>query len=225
VAGLTGVFAPASLTAIVGPNGAGKTSLLKALAGILAPRAGKIVCAARAGKRLGYLPQQSELERDYPITVVELVALGRWREFGAFRPPSDRLAGAIDEAIAAVGLADLADRPIGQLSAGQFQRVLFARLMLQDATVILLDEPFAAIDESTTEDLLGLIKRWHAEQRTVVAVLHDLDQVRAHFPDTLLLARSCIAWGDTATTLTDDNRARTRAALRPSAGTPAKVAA
>ena len=100
-------------------------------------------------------------------------------------------------ALAAVELNDFQRRPIRSLSAGQFQRVLFARMLLQDARLILLDEPFTAIDARTTADLLDVVRAWHAEQRTVIAVLHDLEQVRAHFPETLLLARSGIAWGQT----------------------------
>jgi zinc/manganese transport system ATP-binding protein len=213
---LTGEFAPASLTAVVGPNGAGKSSLLKALAGIIRPAAGEVTCAALARHRLAYLPQQDELDRGFPITVAELVALGDWRNFGAVREPPRRLAASVEEALAAVGLSSLTDRQIAELSVGQFQRALFARLLLQDADVILLDEPFASLDENTTEDLLHFLQRWQREGRTVVAVLHDLDQVRRIFPSTLLLARSPIAWGDTSYSLSADNLARAQKSLDPS---------
>ena len=212
--GLTGAFAPGTLNAVAGPNGAGKSSLLKVLAGMRPPRSGHITYSQPTAGRLAYLPQQSELDRDYPITVAELVALGAWRRFGAFRQAPDNLIKPIEETIAGVGLEGNAHRLIGELSAGQFQRALFARLILQDAAVILLDEPFAAIDEGTTAELLRLVRRWSEERRTVIAVLHDLDQVRAHFPATLLLARRCIAWGDTGTTLTADNLALARDAMR-----------
>lgn len=221
--GVTGRFAPASLTAVVGPNGGGKSSLMKALAGILPTRTGTITCPARVSHRLAYLPQSFELDTSYPITVAELVALGGWRAYGSFRRLPEHLRPTIDQAIAAVGLEDLGGRPIGQLSVGQFQRALFARLLLQDAAVILLDEPFAAVDENTIEDLLCLVHAWHAEGRTIVAVLHDLDQVRRHFPMTLVLARECIAWGDTATTLTDEALTRARDAVRR-ASAPATAA-
>lgn len=210
---LTGSFAPASLTAVVGPNGAGKSSLLKAIAGILPPRTGRITCAASAANLLAYLPQQAELDRDFPITVGELVTLGGWRSFGAFLRPSTVMTERMMQATAAAGLDGFTERPIAELSVGEFQRALFARLLLQDASVILLDEPFAALDERTTEDLLQLVKHWHDGGRTIVAVLHDLDQVRAHFPSTLLLARCCIAWGDTSTILAQDNLVRARKAL------------
>jgi zinc/manganese transport system ATP-binding protein len=210
---LTGEFAPASLTAVVGPNGAGKSSFLKALAGVIRPTSGEVVCPAFARHRLAYLPQQDELDRDFPITVAELVALGDWRKFGSVREVPPGLAASVHEAVAAVGLLTIIDRPIAELSVGQFQRALFARLLLQDADVILLDEPFASLDESTTEDLLQFLQRWRGEGRTVVAVLHDLDRVRQHFPSTLLLARVPIAWGDTSVSLTADNLARAQKAV------------
>jgi zinc/manganese transport system ATP-binding protein len=216
--GLTGEFAPASLTAIIGPNGAGKSSLLKALAGIIRPAAGEVICAALARHRLAYLPQRDELNRGFPITVVELVALGDWRNFGSVREPPPHLAEKVREALTAVGLSAVTDRPIGELSVGQFQRALFARLLLQDADIILLDEPFASLDESTTADLLRFLQRWQREGRTVLAVLHDHDQVRRYFPATLLLARTPIAWGDTLLSLSADNLARAQQALGPSQG-------
>jgi zinc/manganese transport system ATP-binding protein len=206
--GVTGDFAPASMTAIVGPNGAGKSTLLKALAGIIRPMAGEVTCAALAHHRLAYLPQQAELDRGFPITVGELVALGDWRNFGSVREPPPRLAASVHEAVATVGLEAFINRQIAELSVGQFQRALFARLLLQDADVILLDEPFAALDESTTDELLNLLQRWREKGQTIVAVLHDLDRVRLHFPSTLLLARSPIAWGDTSLSLSADNLAR-----------------
>jgi zinc/manganese transport system ATP-binding protein len=211
---LTGQFAAGSLTAVVGPNGAGKSSLIKALAGILPPRTGEIRSTAAVGEHFAYLPQQSELDRDFPITVGELVALGGWRSFGAFRRPPDTLTVRVADAMAASGLDGFGARRIADLSAGEFQRALFARLLVQDAAVVLLDEPFTAVDERTTDDLLQLVRRWHREGRTVIAALHDFDQVREHFPTTLLLARSCIGWGDTAAVLTTDNLMRARKMLQ-----------
>jgi zinc/manganese transport system ATP-binding protein len=216
--GVTGEFPAASLTAVVGLNGAGKSSLLKALAGIIRPTAGEVICAALARHRLAYLPQQDELDRGFPISVTELVALGGWRNFGSVREPPGALAASVYEALAAVGLSTVMDRQIAELSVGQFQRALFARLLMQDADVILLDEPFASLDESTTEDLQHFLERWQGEGRTVVAVLHDLDRVRRHFPSTLLLARSPIAWGDTSLSLSAENLARGQKALVPPEG-------
>jgi zinc/manganese transport system ATP-binding protein len=211
---VSGLFGAGSLTAVVGPNGAGKSTLLRALAGVQPLRRGDITYSQPIRGRLAYLPQQSELDRDYPVTVAELVALGAWRSIGAFRPLSEDLLSSIDVAIAQVGLEGFADRLIAELSAGQLQRALFARLIVQDASLILLDEPFAAVDEDTTEELIQLIKSWHGEQRTIVAVMHDLDQVRAYFPNTVLLARQCIAWADTELALSADNLAAANRTMR-----------
>jgi zinc/manganese transport system ATP-binding protein len=210
--GVNGRFAAGSLTAVVGPNGAGKSTLLNALSGLTRPNRGEIVCPARERKRMAYLQQQTELDRDFPVTVAELVGLGLWRSFGAFRTPPATVADRVVEAIGAVGLQDQIHRRVGELSVGQLRRAFFARLLLLDAEVMLLDEPFAAVDVGTRDALLMLMASWHREGRTIVAVVHEFDQVRAHFPSTLLLARSPVAWGDTATVLTDANLAKAVAA-------------
>jgi len=191
-------FAPGSMTAIVGPNGAGKSTLLRTLAGELRPLAGRI---EGLRGRPAWLPQQAAVDRSFPIDVHAFAAMGLWTRLGAFAGLTRRHRAWVDDALAVVGIADLAARPIGALSGGQMQRVLFARLWLQDARVILLDEPFNAIDATTEADLLALIRQWNAEGRTVLAVLHDLQLVRRHFPDTLLLAATGIAHGPTAQVL------------------------
>ncbi|MBV1797795.1 metal ABC transporter ATP-binding protein [Siccirubricoccus sp. G192] len=204
---VSGRFAPGSLTAVVGPNGAGKTTLLRALAGLHRPQEGRIEAAPPGvAARIALLPQQSALDRAFPLGCLDVVLFGLWGESGAFRAlPRDARARAA-AALEAVGLGGFERRPVGSLSAGQFQRVLFARLLLQDAPVILLDEPFNALDARTATDLLALVRRWHGEGRTVVAVLHDLDLVRREFPETLLLARDCLGWGPTEQVLSAANR-------------------
>lgn len=208
---LDGAFALGSMTAIAGPNGAGKSTLLKALVGELPLASGAIDRGVLVSIDIGYLPQAAEIDRHFPLTVGETVLLGAWRQAGAFGAVSARSAQEARRALAAVGLPDFERRPIGSLSAGQFQRVLFARLLVQDAKVILLDEPFTAIDSRTTHDLLEVMQSWHREGRTVIAVLHDFEQVRTHFPQTLLLAREPIAWGPTASTMTSANLQLARA--------------
>jgi zinc/manganese transport system ATP-binding protein len=196
---VSGEFASGSLTAVVGANGAGKSTLLAAIAGVVRLAGGAIDCPAR--QLLAYLPQLAAIDRDYPLTVSELITLGGWREFGAFRAPNSALRARAAEAAETVGLAGRLGRVVGELSVGELQRALFARLILQDAAVILVDEPFAAVDAHTMSVLLDQITRWHHEGRTVIAVLHDLELVRAHFPSTLVLARCCVAWGATETAL------------------------
>lgn len=206
---LSGCFRTGSLTAIVGPNGAGKSTLLKAIAGTLRPISGRVNRAVPQ-RRLGYLPQAAEIDRSFPLSVLETVVLGAWRGLSLWRGVTAAHRKDATEALQAVGLEGLEDRLVGALSSGQFQRVLFARLLLQDAPVLLLDEPFTAIDARTTADLLTIVRRWHGQGRTVIAVLHDLEQVRQHFPETLLLAREAIAWGHTDQVLITENLARAR---------------
>ena len=207
---LDGVFADGSLTAIVGPNGSGKSTLLKGITGILKPLGGSIERGTTRTRAIAYLPQSAEIDRSFPATVADLVALGHWRSRGLWGAITGPDYEAVREALEAVGLRGFENRALDTLSGGQAQRALFARVMLQDASVILLDEPFTAIDEKTTADLIGLVQRWHGEKRTVVAVLHDIDMVREVFPQALLMAREPVAWGDTSEALAPENLLKAR---------------
>ncbi|MDI3513051.1 MAG: zinc/manganese transport system ATP-binding protein [Rhodocyclaceae bacterium] len=199
-----------ALVAVVGPNGAGKSTLLKGLAGELRPIGGRIVLPALPPGGLAYMPQRGEIDHSFPVSVFDVVAMGLWHEIGAFGGLSQDQRRRVRTALEAVGLAGFESRPIGSLSGGQLQRARFARLMLQDAPLILLDEPFAAIDSRTVEDLVALILAWHAEGRTILTVVHDLEQVRRHFPTALLLSREPVAFGPTAEVLTPERLARAR---------------
>jgi len=207
---ISGEVVRGDLLALVGPNGAGKSTLLKGIVGQLKPLSGSLSLDGLRPSDIAYLPQQIDIDQSFPITVFDAVAMGLWHDIGAWHGLNRARSLAVQEALDALGLQDLADRSVGALSGGQFQRVLFARLLLQDAAIILLDEPFRAVDTKTVEDLLSLIGRWHEEGRTVIAALHDLDQVRAHFLKTLLLAREVVAWGPTKQVLTAKNLARSR---------------
>jgi len=208
---LEGEIASGQALAVCGPNGAGKSTLLKALAGLLPPLGGRIDRCGASARDVAYLPQLIEVDRSFPINVRDFVAMGAMRRIGLFGRLDATERARTGEALERVGLSGMEDRPIDTLSGGQMQRVLFARLIVQDQRVILLDEPFGAIDEATTQDLLGLIAHWRSEGRTVVAVLHELDLARRAFPETLLLARERIAWGETRATLCAENLARARA--------------
>lgn len=213
-------IAEGSLTAVVGPNGAGKSTLLKGVARVLAPLEGRVSLGTIKRDGIAYLPQQSDIDRSFPITVVDMIAMGLWREIGPLGRMNRHHRSRIATGISAVGLEGFEDRPIGSLSGGQMQRALFARLLLQDARLVLLDEPFTAIDVRTTADLLGVVRRWHGEGRTVVAVLHDFETVRAHFPRTLMLARELVAHGPTHQVLTAENQFRARQMCEACAGPP-----
>ncbi len=208
---LTGVVRAGSLTAIVGPNGAGKSTLLKGIMGLLRPLEGRVELVGLKLAEVAYLPQQAEIDRGFPISVLDTVLLGHWRTIGAFGRVTAPLLAQGRAALDSVGLGGFERRAVSSLSVGQFQRVLFARMLVQDARLILLDEPFSAIDARTTLDLLCLVGRWHAEGRTVMVVSHDFDQVRAHFPEALLLAREPVAWGRAGEVLNAANLARARA--------------
>ncbi|RZN09587.1 ABC transporter [Bradyrhizobium genosp. SA-3] len=202
---LNGDVAPGALVAVIGPNGAGKSTLLRGIVGILKPLDGSIHLGGRDSRDIAYLPQSAEIDRSFPISVFDFVGTGLWRGTGLFGGIGKAARQKILRAIAAVGLNGFENRPIGTLSGGQMQRVLFARVLLQDASLIVLDEPFNAIDSKTTADLLALVKDWHAEGRTVLAALHDMEMVRTHFSETLVLARGPVAWGPTAEVLTPEN--------------------
>jgi zinc/manganese transport system ATP-binding protein len=160
--------------------------------------------------RMALLPQQAGMDRAFPMLCRDVVMQGLWSRLGAFRGARREDRARAEDALEAVGLGGFARRPVGEMSAGQFQRLLFARMLVQDADLILLDEPFNAVDARTAADLLALVKRWHGEGRTVIAVLHDLELVRADFPDTLLLAREKIAFGPTEQVLSAANRLQAR---------------
>lgn len=211
---VSGRFAAGTATALVGPNGAGKSSLLAAIGGLIrkghhpATLEGRIERAA--GASVAYLPQAAEIDRGFPVQVDELVAMGLWSRIGVLGGLSRAHRERVSHALEAVGLRGFDKRLLGELSVGQVQRALFARVLVQDARLILLDEPFNAIDSRTTADLLTLLPRWKHEARTVIAVLHDLEQVRAHFDEALLLAREPIAWGPTAQVLRAEHLFRAR---------------
>jgi zinc/manganese transport system ATP-binding protein len=202
---LDGAVETGALMAVVGPNGAGKSTLFKGIVGAIKPLAGGIERGTLSAQDIAYLPQAAEIDRTFPINVYDMVAMGLWHRTGLFGGIDRRARERIEHALAAVGLTGFEDRAIATLSGGQMQRMLFARLLLQDARVIVLDEPFNAVDAKTSADLFDLVKRWHGERRTVLTAMHDIDFVRANFPETLLLAREPVAWGRTAIVLTAEN--------------------
>lgn len=204
---LNGTVVRGSLTAVVGANGSGKSTLMKGIAGILKPINGTCELHFR---RLGYLPQHSEIDRSFPARIIDLVSLGFWQKRGLLGRLTRGDREGLSRCLADVGLQGFENRSLDSLSGGQMQRALFARTILQDADLILLDEPFNAVDEPTIRHLIDVVKGWVAEGRTVLCVLHDHALVRAHFPETLLMARKPVAWGPTSEVLTSHNLSRAR---------------
>ena len=201
---VSGEFIRGSLTGIVGPNGAGKSTLLHAIMGLLPLQQGKVIHQFKQ-QQIAYLAQQSQINRQMPLTVLDTVNQGHWQAQGWFKSINEQQQQASLTALKSVGLTGFTQRQVNSLSSGQFQRVLFARMIVQDCPLILLDEPFNAVDARTTHDLLQVIHQWAKEGRTVIAVLHDFEQVRKNFPQTLLLAREILAWGDSEQVLSDKN--------------------
>ncbi|MCB6182797.1 ABC transporter ATP-binding protein [Leeia sp. TBRC 13508] len=202
---VSGTFHAGEATAIIGPNGAGKSTLLKAIVGLIPASDSMVQFHGIAKKDIAFLPQAANIDRTFPISVLDAVLLGNWRKSGWFGGVSKTARAEAEAALIKVGLEGFGPRHIGSLSSGQFQRVLFARILLQNSPLILLDEPFTAIDARTTQDLLHLIDHWRYEGRTIISVLHDYEQVKNHFSESLLMAKECIAWGPTTEVLTKAN--------------------
>ncbi len=190
-------FHEGSLTAIAGPNGSGKSTLLKLIAGILPPSLGQMIWHQKPAPTLAYLPQSSVLARQFPISVADFAATGFYPAFGEQRRLSASQREQIAQALNKVGLADYGPRHISELSGGEFQRLLFARVCLQDAALILLDEPFAALDALSTQKLMTQILEWHQQGRTIICVLHDLLLIKKYFPESMVLQGRCLGSGHT----------------------------
>ena len=193
-----------STLAILGANGSGKSTFVKMLLGLMAPLSGKLSWPDGPPKEIGYLAQMTEFDRRFPLRVRDLVAMGAWKGFGLGgrldRGTTAKVASAMD----AAGVLDIADRSLHTLSGGQLQRALFARVIMQDAPLILLDEPFAAVDQTTEAHLLTLIDRWRDEGRAVVLVVHDLSSVLDHCDNTLLLGNGEACHGPVDAILTPE---------------------
>lgn len=197
-------FENACMCAIFGPNGAGKSTLLKAIMGLLPHDTGAVNWQGLERRDIAYLPQQSDIDRHLPMSVFELTTMGLWYEIGFFGHTSTAQRQRVLHALQRVGMADFADRAISELSNGQFQRVLFARMLVQNAKFLLLDEPFNAVDAKTTYALLEVLRQENQSGRAVIAVLHDYEQVRAYFPRTILIAREKVGDGATEQILCDE---------------------
>ncbi len=190
--------------AVVGPNGCGKSSLLKGIMSFVKPMEGEIRCAAPREK-IAYLPQSSTVDKTFPMTALEFAASGLFYKKGFFGGLDRGDYALVEGALERTGLRGMADEPLKALSGGQIQRALFARLIIQDADLIILDEPFNAIDVKTVAELLKIVKAWISAGRTVVSVLHDLRQVREVFALTAILSRELVAFGPTEEVLTREN--------------------
>ena len=179
--------------AVVGHNGSGKSTLIKTLLGNLSPLDGRLNWDSQKPSTISYLGQRTEFDSRFPIRVRDLAAMGAWSGLGLFGQVLIKsVKFRIDEALERTGTSDIADMPLYKLSAGQLQRALFARTMVQDASLILLDEPFTAVDQTTEAELLTLIDDWAQEGRSVIVVLHDLSAVLAALQFSSVIGRRAI---------------------------------
>jgi manganese/iron transport system ATP-binding protein len=193
--------------ALVGPNGAGKTTLLRLLAGVLKPTSGRVhIYGADPGGHvcIAYVPQRSQIDRAFPVSVREVVMMGRIRRIGLFRWPSRRDWEFVDGALQRVEMDQLCDRRIGELSGGQQQRVFLAQALAQEAELVLLDEPLTGLDIPSQERLLDLLSSLHADGVTQIVATHDLQLAASHFEHVMLLNRQLVALGTPVQVLTHD---------------------
>lgn len=205
-------FPVGAMSAIVGPNGAGKSTLLKACVGLVPADAGQTLVldrpARKALSQVAYVPQRNAVDWDFPITVREVVEMGRYPGVGWLRRLGRDHREAVDGALERVGMTAYADRQIGRLSGGQRQRVFIARALAQDTPVLLLDEPFAGVDARTEAALLDLMRDLTTDGCSIVLVHHDLGTVRRAFDWALLLNVQALAYGPPEEALSSENLAR-----------------
>lgn len=191
---LCGTLERGSMTAIVGANGCGKSTLLKTLAGFLPPVSG-VLRWQPSRPTIGWLAQRHALESQFPLTVQDVVCMGCWPRISLFRGINRDARKRVAQGLERVGLAAMARETIDTLSGGQFQRMLFARVWVQHAPLVMLDEPFTGIDEITSQILMEQIVDMHREGQTILAVLHDSERVARYFPQTLRLGETAAQWG------------------------------
>jgi len=203
---------PGVMAAIVGPNGAGKSTLIKSILGLIKPTAGHVTIHGRPyaaqRRRVGYVPQRSSVDWDFPTTAIDVVTMGLYGHLGWFRRPGAADKAKARKALDMVGMADFANRQISQLSGGQQQRVFLARALVQEADVYFLDEPMAGVDATTEKAIVAILRSLRDAGKTVIVVHHDLQTVRSYFDWLLILNVRVIAQGPVDEVYTAENLRR-----------------
>ena len=201
------------LTAVVGPNGAGKSTLIKACLGLVPAASGLIEFwgrpFAQMRSRVGYVPQRESVDWEFPVSALDVVAMGRYRKIGWFRPVTRRHREAAMECLERVGLAEVAGRQISKLSGGQQQRVFLARALAQEADLYFMDEPFAGVDAATEAAIVQTLDELKSEGKSIVLVHHDLQTVEQYFDDVVLLNMRVVAAGPTPDVFNQENLRKT----------------
>lgn len=190
---VSGRFRDGAITALVGANGAGKSTLIQGMMGMLRPVAGRVICSVPKERR-AWLPQQLALDLTFPMSVEELVMTGSWPSHGALKGYCARHYRRGREVMARLGISHLAHRPLGELSGGQRQRALIGRTLMQEAELLLLDEPFANVDIETVEVLMNVLREMASAGATIIVVLHDMEQLARLADEVVVLSHGHAQW-------------------------------
>ncbi|WEV53972.1 metal ABC transporter ATP-binding protein [Leuconostocaceae bacterium ESL0723] len=202
-------FAPGRITGIIGPNGAGKSTLIKGILGLIDRQSGVVTLngspISKQLKQVAYVEQRADLDLTFPINVFDTVLTGTYPNLGLFKVPGKPEKQAAMAALADVKLSEFAQRQIGELSGGQLQRVFIARAIVQNADVIILDEPFVGIDMKSEAEIVAILKQWQSQGKTVIVINHDLNKVTAYFDDLAVIDHGLVAFGKTEDVFTKEN--------------------
>lgn len=202
-------FQPGKITGIIGPNGAGKSTLIKAMLGLKKVQTGRVTYQEKSmkamQKKIAYVEQRKDLDLTFPIDVEDLILTGTYASLGLFKSPGKKEQAAAKDALEKVGLTTFSNRQIGNLSGGQLQRVFVARAIVQNAEVIILDEPFVGIDLASETAIMKILQGWKNEGKTILVVHHDLNKVTQYFDDLVVMNHGVIDFGPTAEVYTAKN--------------------
>ncbi|MBD9366901.1 metal ABC transporter ATP-binding protein [Leuconostoc mesenteroides] len=202
-------FEPGKITGIIGPNGAGKSTMIKGILGLINKQNGKVTLhdepIAKQLKKIAYVEQRAALDLTFPINVFDTVLTGTYPNLGLFNVPGTKEKDAAKKALEDVKLSTFSQRQIGELSGGQLQRVFVARAIVQNADVIILDEPFVGIDMKSEADIMAILKQWRTAGKTIIVVHHDLNKVTTYFDNLVIINHGITAYGATADVFTKEN--------------------
>ncbi|SUP52653.1 Probable siderophore transport system ATP-binding protein YusV [Weissella viridescens] len=202
-------FEPGKITGIIGPNGAGKSTLIKSILGLIKKQAGDVKLdgqeVSKVRQKTAYVEQRANLDMSFPINVFDVVLTGTYGRLGLFKSPGAKEKAAASDALEQLKLSEFKKRQIGELSGGQLQRVFVARAVVQEAEVVILDEPFVGIDMKSEADIMRILKLWRDQGKTIIVIHHDLNKVTEYFDDLVIMNHGIVAAGPVADVYTREN--------------------
>lgn len=202
-------FEPAKITGIIGPNGAGKSTMIKAILELIRKQGGTVALdgqpVSKERQKIAYVEQRADLDLTFPISVFELVLTGTYGKLGLFKSPAQAEKDLAMDALKQVKLEEFKNRQIGGLSGGQLQRVFVARAIVQQAEVVILDEPFVGIDMTSEAEIMNILKKWRDEGKTIIVVHHDLNKVANYFDNLVIMNHGVVASGPVEDVYTQQN--------------------